>query len=144
MADQSDEDKLIQVLQDHRNLKYWVMQQLRARMIECQETYGNNSKGDIVLEDSNDALAVQDWAHEMHHFFNPDEPLTQQASGKLSDASYLEIKTTYLCGQEAEYIITKGTVVVVVSAAKISRPSQKKLAGAGISFVANVSRSQFR
>jgi hypothetical protein len=48
MAEISDEDKLIRVLQLHKALKQWVMGILREQGIACQETYGNDENGDII------------------------------------------------------------------------------------------------
>jgi hypothetical protein len=143
MTQQSDEDKLIGILQDHRNLKYWVMQQLQDQGIECQETYGNHPDGDIALANANDVQKVQTWAMTMQQRFNPNESSVSFDQDSSVSGHYVEIKTTYLCGQEVECIIAKETVIAVVSAGKISRPSQKRFVAAGIRFVANVARGEF-
>ncbi len=59
MADISDEDRLIRVLQLHKALKHWVMNLLREQAIECRETYGNDEKGDILVVHQRDAIRVQ-------------------------------------------------------------------------------------
>ncbi|MEM8638212.1 MAG: hypothetical protein AAGG51_05230 [Cyanobacteria bacterium P01_G01_bin.54] len=143
MSQPSDEDKLIHSLQDHRDLKYWVMKQLRAQGLTCQETYGNDANGDIQLLDGADVTNVQAWALSQHQLFNPRESNVQLKSSRMSQNPHLEIKTSYLCGKEAEWIVMKETIIAVVSASKISRPSQKRLIEAGIIFIANVPRSEF-
>ncbi|MGB0561560.1 MAG: hypothetical protein ACPGVO_07115 [Spirulinaceae cyanobacterium] len=143
MSQQSDEDKLIHSLRDHRDLKYWVMEQLRIQGVVCQETYGNDANGDIQLLDESDVAKVQLWALSQHQMFNPRESNVRLQSSRAPHPPHIEIKTSYLCGQEAEWIVMKETIITVVSASKISRPSQKKFIEAGIAFIANVPRSEF-
>jgi hypothetical protein len=45
---------LIRKIQLHEALKHWVMQQLRAEGIECQEQGFYEKKGDILIVNSKD------------------------------------------------------------------------------------------
>lgn len=143
MSQQSDEDRLIGIIRAHRDLKYWVMEKLRAQGFACEETYDNDVNGDIQLLGDVNIAVVQAWVLSQHQWFNPKAENLQLKHSKTSSNPHLEIKTSYLCGQEAESIVTKETVIAVVSAGKISRPSQKRLLEAGIVFMMNVPRSEF-
>ncbi len=45
---------LIRKIQLHEDLKHWVMQQLQAKGIECQEQDFYEEKGDILIVKSED------------------------------------------------------------------------------------------
>jgi hypothetical protein len=49
MPELSDEDHLIRVLQLHKALKQWTIAVLLQQEILCQETYGDDEKGDIIV-----------------------------------------------------------------------------------------------
>ena len=130
MARQSDEDRLIQILQHHKALKHWTMNQLQEEGIPCQETYGNDEKGDIVLITPKDGAQAQTVVEQIHQQFNnndPQEVTIARANLTPTDEPHLEIKTQYLYGQEVDSILEKKTVVGIVSANKISKPSRQKL-----------------
>ncbi|NEO85463.1 MAG: hypothetical protein F6J87_14630 [Spirulina sp. SIO3F2] len=119
------------------------MEKLRDQGFACQETYGNNVNGDIQLLDDTDVSGVQTWILSQYQMFNPKDASLQPQPSRAPSEPHLEIKTSYLCGQEAEWIVRKETIIAVVSASRISRPSQKKFIEAGITFLANVPRSEF-
>jgi hypothetical protein len=143
MEKQSDEDKLIGILQQHRNLKHWVMAQLTIHNLPCRETYGNDEKGDIKIVNSADTLKVQQVVRDIHQQFNQDSPISPTATANSTSHPHLEIKTQYLYGKEVEIIIKQGTVIGIVSANRISQPSQHKLNNAGIAFAENIPKSAF-
>lgn len=143
MAELSDEDRLIRILQQHKALKQWTIALLVEQGIDCQETYGNDEKGDIIVIHSEDSLRVQELLDELQYRFNP---LRKSIGDRLMNAfenPHLEIKTQYLYGKDVELIIQQGTVIGAVSASNISQPSRLKLVQAGIAYVENVSLSEF-
>jgi hypothetical protein len=143
MERQSDEDKLIGILQQHRNLKRWVIAQLTTHNIPCQETYGNDEKGDIKIFNSANTFKVQQVIRDIHQRFNQDDSISPTATANSTLNPHLEIKTQYLYGKEVEIIINQGTVIGVISANKISQPSRHKLNQAGIAFAENIPKSVF-
>lgn len=72
MAELSDEARLIRVLQLHKALKLWTIEILLQQGIPCQETYGNDEKGDIIVINPGDIPRVQKLLDEMQSQFNPD------------------------------------------------------------------------
>lgn len=56
---------------------------------------------------------------------------------------HIEIKTRYLDAGDARSIIEKGTIIGIVTAAKISKPAKKLLDEAGITWAENVSEADF-
>ncbi|MEM9216111.1 MAG: hypothetical protein AAGD25_17420 [Cyanobacteria bacterium P01_F01_bin.150] len=143
MERESDEDKLIAVLKRHRDLKRWVMSELHRHGIDCQETYGNDEKGDIKLLNLADTQKAQDIIDGIHQRFNPTSQFIQQSQHNPTDSPHIEIKTQYLYGQEAMTLIAQGTVVGIASANAISQPSQLKLKQSGITFAEHISASIF-
>lgn len=142
MYEISDEDRLIRVLQLHKALKQWTIATLLRQGIVCQETYGNDEKGDIIVINPEDAPRVQQLLDEIQQQFNSNRSLTDRPAFE-SENPHLEIKTQYLYGKEVELIIQKGTVIGIVSASNISQPSRLKLDQAGIAYVENVPLSEF-
>jgi hypothetical protein len=143
MSEISDEDKLIKILKLHRDLKRWVMGQLLVQGIQCRETYGNDARGDILIIDRKNTAAAQERVQEIHHQFNP-EDTTRQIKRLDVTEPHIEVKTQYLYGEEVEEIIQYGTVIGVVSAAKISQPSKRKLSLAGIVYAENIPTTEFQ
>jgi hypothetical protein len=138
----SDEDRLIRILQLHKALKQWTIAILLRQGIACQETYGNDEKGDIIVIHPEDAPRVQQLLDEIQRQFNPDRSLTDRPVFEAENP-HLEIKTQYLYGKEVELIIQQGTVIGIVSASNISQPSRLKLDQAGIAYAENVPLSEF-
>jgi hypothetical protein len=150
MSEISDEDRLIRILQLHKALKQWTITRLRQQGIACQETYGNDEKGDIIVINPSDAPLVQKFLDQIQSQFNAgravgrDGQLSLKAFPVLeSENPHLEIKTQYLYGKEVELIIEQGTVIGIVSASNISLPSRLKLEQAGIAYVENVPLAEF-
>jgi hypothetical protein len=143
MSGTSDEDKLIRILELHRDLKRWVIKQLADQDVQCRETYSNDAKGDISIIDRENSSIAQERIREIHFQFNPkDVDLHHE---KLDvDEPHIEIKTQYLYGVEVEEIIQYGTVVGVVSAARISQPGKHKLSLAGIVYAENIPITEFQ
>jgi hypothetical protein len=55
----SDEDGMILSLKKHKKIKNLLIQRLRQEGIECEETTGNDRKGDILIIKKEDAPRVQ-------------------------------------------------------------------------------------
>lgn len=143
MGLQSDEDRLIEVLRQHRDLKRWVMSQFADRGIPCQETYGNDEKGDIKLDRSADVAQVHETVLGWQCEFNPQCNAPSIVSSCQPSDPHVEIKTQYLYGQEVDGLIQQGTVVAIVSASRVSAPSQAKLQQSGIAFAENMPITTF-
>ena len=141
MEQESDEDRLIGVLKRHRDLKRWIMQELHQNGIDCQETYGNDEKGDIKVLNSADIQKAQSIIDAIHQRFNPECQLIPQPCLNNTNNPHIEIKTQYLYGQEAIAIIKQGTVVGIATANAISHPSQLKLKESGITFAERIPAS---
>ncbi|GCL43419.1 hypothetical protein [Dolichospermum planctonicum] len=60
MADQTDEDKMIERLTIHKNMIGWLIEKLQQEGIECQRTTGNDSKGDILCINPEDVPRVKE------------------------------------------------------------------------------------
>jgi hypothetical protein len=142
MSGISDEDRLIRVLQQHKALKLWVIALLLGHGVDCQETYGNDEKGDIILLHPEDGTKVQALLDQLQKQFNPGHEPVERAPIAVGNP-HLEIKTQYLYGKEVELIIQKGTVIGIVSANNISQPSRLKLDQAGIAYTENVPLTEF-
>jgi hypothetical protein len=143
MAGTSDEDRLIKILELHRDLKRWVIKQLADQSVQCRETYGNDAKGDILIIDRENSFVAQERIREIHFQFNSED--ADRQSGKLYvDEPHIEIKTQYLYGEEVEEIIQYGTVVGIVSAGRISQPGKRKLSLAGIVYAENIPITEFQ
>jgi hypothetical protein len=143
MAELSDEEKLIRILRLHKGLKDWVIQALVEQGIECQETYGNDEKGDIIIIHPQDTVLVQRIVLAIHARFNVSEPYTQQPRTQENDNPHIEIKTQYLYGKEVQQILDLGTVIAIVSASHISQPAKLKLEQAGVVYAENVPTDEF-
>jgi hypothetical protein len=142
MAEISDEDRLIRILQLHKALKLWTINLLSQQGIACQETYGNDEKGDIIVLKAEDVPRVQQLLAALQMQFNDRRLADRRPSIEVVNP-HLEIKTQYLYGKEVELIIQQGTVVGIVSASNISQPSRLKLNQAGIAYADNVPLAEF-
>jgi hypothetical protein len=72
MTEISDEDRLIRILKQHKALKQWTIQLLSKKGIACQETYGNDEKGDIIVLHPEDVPQIQQLLDELQTQFNAD------------------------------------------------------------------------
>jgi hypothetical protein len=127
----------------HKALKLWTIAILLKQGISCQETYGNDEKGDIIVLNSADIPLVQQLLDEIQSRFNPDRGSVTNRQDIEAENPHLEIKTQYLYGREVELIIQQGTVIGIVSAGNISQPSRLKLEQAGIAYAENVPLTEF-
>jgi hypothetical protein len=144
MAEISDEDRLIRILKLHKALKLWTIAILLEAGIDCQETYGNDEKGDIIVLNASDATRVQQLLDSIQAKFNAEDRGDRRNRPTTTVKNpHLEIKTQYLYGKEVELIIQQGTVIGIVSASNISQPSRLKLAQAGIAYAENVPLAEF-
>ncbi|MCB8749468.1 hypothetical protein [Planktothrix agardhii] len=66
----SDEDKMIKIFIEHRDLKRYVMKKLKQEGISCQETTKNDPKGDILIVKPEDAPRVKEIINQMKNKFN--------------------------------------------------------------------------
>lgn len=71
MSDMTDEDKMIERLTIHKNLIGWVIKKLQEEGIEAQRTTGNDSSGDILVVNSNDAPRVKKIVRQIQQQYNP-------------------------------------------------------------------------
>jgi hypothetical protein len=142
MTEISDEDRLIRILKLHKALKLWTIVLLSQQGIACQETYGNDEKGDIIVLHPEDVPLVQQLLDGLQVKFNADRSAADRPTAPVGNP-HLEIKTQYLYGKEVELIIQQGTVVGIVSASHISQPSRLKLEQAGIAYAENVPLAEF-
>lgn len=142
MTQLSDEDKLIQALQTHKALKQWAVSQLKSEGVQCEETYGNSSAGDIKIVDPSDSSKVQGVCVNLNAAFNA-SALPQDYQPSRSSNPHLEIKSAYIYGHDIDEIIDKTTVVAVVSSSNISKPGKRKLNASGVVYVENVPKSEF-
>ncbi len=143
MTEISDEDRLIRILQLHKALKQWTIAILLKEGIACQETYGNDEKGDIIVLNPSDVPSVQRLLDQIQKRFNLDRGEVPNRTVLEAENPHLEIKTQYLYGKEVELIIQQGAVVGIVSASNISQPSRLKLDQAGIAYAENVPLAEF-
>jgi hypothetical protein len=141
----TDEDRLIYQLTIHRDLVGWVIMKLAQADIRSQRTTGNDPKGDILIVNSSDALGVKEIISNIHNQYNIVNPNESQLTldRTRTNQPHIEIKTTYLFGKGINEIIDTGTVIAVVSSAKISQPGKAKFFQAGIVYAENIPLSEF-
>lgn len=142
MSPISDEDRQIHALQVHKALKHWAIDQLQARGVLSEETYGNDSSGDIKISDSSGIQPSQALLQDLNCQFNVGSP-SQSLQTSITDDPHLEIKGSYLYGQEVDEIISKRTVIGVIGASSISGLSKAKLNDSGIAYAENIPSSEF-
>lgn len=65
-----DEDKMIRTYELHRDLIGWVIKELEKEGIPCKRTMGNDSQGDILLINSEDAPRVKQVIRDMQNRYN--------------------------------------------------------------------------
>jgi hypothetical protein len=138
----SDEDRQIYALRVHKALKHWAIDKLQAIGVVGEETYGNDSRGDIKISDPSTIHQSQALLKDLNCQFNEDAS-SQSLQTPTSDDPHLGIKSSYLYGQEVDEIIGKRTVVGVIGASSISGPSEAKLNNSGIVYVENIPSSEF-
>ncbi len=66
----SDEDNLIHKLTVHKKLKKSVMNELSKAGIPCEETSGNDPKGDILIIKPEDAPRVKEIIKSINSRYN--------------------------------------------------------------------------
>jgi hypothetical protein len=111
--------------------------------IRCRETYGNDAKGDILILQQKDSPSAQKLIREIHCQFNLEDVYDRTIKVNVNEP-HIEIKTQYLYGEEVDEIIQYGTVIGVVSAARVSQPSKLKLSLVGIVYAENIPLSEFQ
>jgi hypothetical protein len=73
MADrewQTDEDRMINRLEAHRDFITWVIKKLKAEGIDCKRTTGNDSRGDILYYKPEDEPRVKEIVRKINSEFN--------------------------------------------------------------------------
>jgi len=73
MADrewQTDEDRMINRLEAHRDFITWVIKRLKAEGIDCKRTTGNDSGGDILYYKAEDEPRVKEIVRKINSEFN--------------------------------------------------------------------------
>ncbi len=138
----SDEDKLIEALKEHKALKQWTMKKLQAEGIDCGETYGNDRRGDIRLNEREKIQQAQSLLAEINLQFNPNSS-SQTLNVPEVENPHIEIKTRYIYGNEVEKAIDKQTVIGLVSASSISKMGKQRLNESGIVCAENVPKNEF-
>ncbi|VXD15567.1 conserved hypothetical protein [Planktothrix serta PCC 8927] len=66
----SDEDRMIEILIKHRDLKRFVIKKLKEEGISCQETTKNDPKGDILIVNPEDVARVKEIINQMQNKSN--------------------------------------------------------------------------
>lgn len=67
---QTDEDKMINRLEAHRDFISWVMKRLQAEGIRCKRTTGNDSGGDILYYNAEDEPKVKEIVRRINSEYN--------------------------------------------------------------------------
>lgn len=73
MADkdwQTDEDRMIERLEAHRDFITWVIRRLEDEGINCKRTTGNDSGGDILYYNPDDEPEVKRIVREIQDEYN--------------------------------------------------------------------------
>ena len=71
LSEVTDEDRMIQRLQVHKNLITWMLQRLAEQGIKAKRTRGNDPGGDIVICDPNDVQRAQEIIRMIQREYNP-------------------------------------------------------------------------
>jgi hypothetical protein len=138
----SDEDKLIEALKAHKALKQWTMKTLQTEGIDCTETYGNDPRGDIRLNEKGKMQQAQSLLANTNTQVNPDASPQEVLFREVEDP-HLEIKTRYIYGKEVDRVIDKQTIIGLVSASRISQIGKQKFNASGIVFAENIPEPEF-
>jgi hypothetical protein len=69
--DRCDEDKMIEIYGNHRDLTNWTIGRLESEGIKSEATRGNDSKGDILYHNEGDETRVKEIVREIHRESNP-------------------------------------------------------------------------
>ncbi len=91
----TDEDKLIERLEVHRELVGWIIQELERKGIKAERTTKNNSKGDIRIDGHSDLTRLQNVLLQIKERFNqvePREKRTQKVKSQTEEDLYIEVK----------------------------------------------------
>lgn len=67
---QTDEDKMINRLEAHRDFITWVIKRLKEEGISCERTTGNDSGGDILYYNSEDEPKVKEIVRKINSEYN--------------------------------------------------------------------------
>ena len=126
----SDEDKLIEALKVHKALKQWTMKKLQADGIDCTETYGNDPRGDIRLNEKENIQQVQNILADVNAQFNQ-ESSSQTLNILEVNEPHIEIKTRYIYGNEIDKVIAKQTIIGKVQREFDFSDRQTKIQGVG-------------
>lgn len=75
MADrefETDEDRMMNRLEAHRDFITWLIKKLQAKGIDCERTTGNDPGGDILYYNSGDEEKVKEIVREINSEYNSD------------------------------------------------------------------------
>lgn len=75
MADrefETDEDRMMNRLEAHRDFITWLIKKLQAEGINCERTTGNDPGGDILYYNPDHEEKVKEIVRQMHSEYNPD------------------------------------------------------------------------
>jgi hypothetical protein len=70
--DLTDEDRMIYKLIVHRNLIGWFIKRCAEQNIPCERTSGNDSHGDIAINNPEDESLVKELIHTIQKQYNPE------------------------------------------------------------------------
>lgn len=140
----TDEDLQIARLQVHRDLVGWVIHTLRQSGISAERTRGNDSNGDIQLNNPMDIPATKTLLREIHQRLHGE---SVDVMPRSSDGIYIEIKaysgTTITFGL-ARQLIQQATVLGIVTTTKITQPAKLLLDQADIAWIDRFPEDQLK
>ncbi|MEB3885504.1 hypothetical protein [Lyngbya sp. CCY1209] len=69
---ETDEDRMMNRLEAHRDFITWLIKKLKAEGIECDRTTGNDPNGDILYYNPEDEEKVKKIVREINSEYNSD------------------------------------------------------------------------
>lgn len=140
----TDEDLQIARLQVHRDLVGWVIHALNQSKILAERTRGNDSNGDIRLNNPTDIFAAKALLREIHQHLHGE---SVDVVPRSSSGIYIEIKAysgTTITSGLVRQLIRQETVLGIVTTTKITQPAKLLLNQADIAWIDRFPEDQLR